>query len=62
MRIVTERLRVHRHLGFEALDRAHMPKTSRVKPFGPDTPMLAELLMTGTFVAMAYKFKIGVGD
>ena len=53
MRIVAERLLVRRLLGLEALDRAYMPKASRVKPFGPNTPMLAELLMPGTFVAMA---------
>ena len=51
--LVAERLIVRRLLGIEALDLAYMSKASRAKPFGPDTPMLAELLMPGTFIAMA---------
>ncbi len=53
MGIVAERLIVRRLLGMEKLDMAYMSKASRAKPFGSDAPMLAELLMPGTFIAMA---------
>ena len=53
MGLVAERLIVRHLLGLEKLDMMYMPKASRAKPFGADTPMLAELLMPGTFIAMA---------
>ena len=53
MRIVAERLMVRHLLGIGALDMTYMPKASLAKPFGQGTPMLAELLMPGTFIAMA---------
>lgn len=53
MGLVAERLIVRRLLGMEKLDMAYMPKASLAKPFGANTPMLAELLMPGTFIAMA---------
>ena len=53
MRLVAERLMVRHFLGIDALDMAYMPKASRSRPFGVNTPMLAELLMPGTFFAMA---------
>ena len=53
MRLVAERLMVRHLLGIDALDMAYMPKASRSRPFGLNTPMLAELLMPGTFFAMA---------
>lgn len=51
--LVAERLIVRRLLGIDKLDMAYMPKVSRAKPFGADAPMLAELLMPGSFIAMA---------
>ena len=51
--LVAERLIVRRLLGIDKLDMAYMSKASRAKPFGTDTPMLAELLMPGAFIAMA---------
>ena len=53
MRLVAERLMVRHLLGIDALDMAYMAKTSQSRPFGVNTPMLAELLMPGTFFAMA---------
>ena len=53
MRLVAERLMVRHLLGIDALDMAYMAKASRSRPFGVNTPMLAELLMPGTFFAMA---------
>ena len=53
MRLVAERLMVRHLLGIEALDMVYVPKASRSRPFGVNTPMLAELLMPGTFFAMA---------
>ena len=53
MGVIAERLIVRYLLGLEKLDLAYMPKASRAKPFGLGTPMLAELLMPGTFIAMA---------
>lgn len=54
MRLVAERLMVRHLLGIDALDMAYMAKASRSRPFGVNTPMLAELLMPGTFFAMAH--------
>ena len=51
--LVAERLIVRRLLGIDKLDMVYMSKASRAKPFGTDTPMLAELLMPGVFIAMA---------
>ena len=53
MRLVAERLMVRHLLGIGDLDMAYMPKASRSRPFGLNTPMLAELLLPGTFFAMA---------
>ena len=53
MGLGAERVTVRRLLGIETLDMAYMSKASRAQPFGPDAPMLAELLMPGTFIAMA---------
>ena len=53
MRLVAERLMVRHLLGIGALDMVYMPKVSLSRPFGLNTPMLAELLMPGTFFAMA---------
>ena len=53
MRLVAERLMVRHLLGLDALDMSYMSKASRSRPFGLDTPMLAELLMPGIFFAMA---------
>ena len=52
MRLVAERLMVRHLLGIDALEMAYMAKASRSRPFGVNTPMLAELLMPGTFFAM----------
>ena len=53
MGIVAERLIVRRLLGLEALDMTYLPKTAHAKPFGHASPILAELLMPGVFIAMA---------
>ena len=53
MGIVAERLIVRRLLGLEALDMTYLPKAAHAKPFGRESPILAELLMPGVFIAMA---------
>lgn len=53
MGIVAERLIVRRILGLEALDMTYLPKAAHAKPFGRESPILAELLMPGVFIAMA---------
>ena len=54
MGIVAERLIVRRLLGLEALDMTYLPKAAHAKPFGQESPILAELLMPGVFIAMAF--------
>ena len=53
MGIVAERLIVRRLLGLDSLDMMYLPKAAHAKPFGHESPILAELLMPGVFVAMA---------
>ena len=53
MVIVAERLIVRRLLGLDSLDMMYLPKAAHAKPFGHESPILAELLMPGVFVAMA---------
>ena len=50
--IIAERLLVRHLLGIGSLDMAYMPKAARAKPFGPESPFLAEMLMPGVFIAM----------
>ena len=51
--IVAERLIVRRLLGLDSLDMMYLPKAAHAKPFGHESPILAELLMPGVFIAMA---------
>lgn len=53
MGIVAERLIVRHILGLDALDKTYLPKAALAKPFGHESPILAELLMPGVFIAMA---------
>ncbi len=52
--IVAERLIVRRLLGLDTLDMTYLPKAAHAKPFGYESPILAELLMPGVFIAMAF--------
>ncbi len=53
MGLVAERLIIRHLLGLEKLDMAYMPKASLAKPFGANTPMLADFLKPETVIAMA---------